>query len=909
MNAVKSREEKASMHKLKTAVFTIGSNNYAAHARVLMKSLRLNEPDLHRFVLIVDKYAPKCRIPAAYAESIYVDALPLPEPDWFFVKYNLLEANTAIKPWMFEFLFAKGFDAVIYMDPDIKVYSEMAEAKQALMTSDLILTPHITRPYIDSANPNHLDIRRSGIYNLGFLALKRSPTSRAVIEWWKAKCKDNCRVSFEEGIFVDQSWMDFAPALFPNSHILRHQGYNVAYWNLHYRAVSIAGYPHRIPVMNDGSPLRFFHFSGSNPDKPEKLSKHQNRIRDGFLPSWLNGLLQNYYSDLRMEGYEKYKKLRCKLGLLGNSELPDWMRKALSRSSILKGIFSSAGRQRYPDDIIGQYLHMPDGSLPQLPVFLAELYRQRLDVRNQIREQDQGFADKLAAWFRNSGRIEMKMGRSFSAEGWWTNDHSGKQTGRSSLIGPKPKINIYGYFLGQLGLGESARASGRALKTLKQRFRAVNYSDGSQSPNIYCDIPLSLPFRKPDLDIIHINCDRLAGFYARHKDVLRRPSYKIGFWSWELESTPPFFEEAVQYVDEIWCPSKVNRQCFERLTDKPVRVVGHNVKRMPVKTASACKSLIANLTDFDFKARCVFLACCDFFSCPERKNPEGALRAYLKAFPKPSTETMLIIKIGNPNARLDYLEKLEALRRGREDIKFITSVLEHEGMSVLIDSCTAMISLHRNEGFGLPIAEALSFRKPVVVTAYGGNMDFCSRKNSRLVGYKLIRISRDFDAYKKGNRWADPDLAEASRHLKSIYRSWSRGFYRHRNKFDSTINRRSISMYAKALRAALQCANRQIPEPSSSNRSSIQRTLIFGAGSAGIRALRTLPDANHMIAFIDNDPSKKGQVLEGYPIISPAQLNGLRYDRIVIASIYMDEIYDQLTRMGIAYSRISRAIQ
>ncbi|HEV2532073.1 hypothetical protein, partial [Phenylobacterium sp.] len=250
-------------------IFTIVSRNYAAQAATLMQSLAKAEPSVRRVVIATDGPIPQLE---AYAEVMRAETLDAPFAAMT-VYYDALELNTAVKPFVFRKLLAEA-QSVTYLDPDIYVFQPLDVVRQALQHAELALTPHVTRPLAGEALPNDRAILQSGVWNLGFAAMRSTPATLALVDWWAGKCRFDCRVDFEAGLFTDQRWMDLAPGLVERFAPLRDPGLNLAYWNLEGR--SLARGPAGWSV--DARPLSFFHFSGFDPARPEVLSKHQDRI-------------------------------------------------------------------------------------------------------------------------------------------------------------------------------------------------------------------------------------------------------------------------------------------------------------------------------------------------------------------------------------------------------------------------------------------------------------------------------------------------------------------------------------------------------------------------------------------------------------------------------------------------------
>lgn len=280
-------------------IFTIVSRNYAAQAATLMQSLALAEPAARRIVVAADGPIPEL---SGVAEVIEAEALGAPVRDMS-VYYEALELNTAVKPFVFRSLLARdGVDSVTYLDPDIYVFRPLEPVREGLARAPLCLTPHTLRPLRTPGSPTNEDLARSGRFNLGFLAARRDPQAARLLDWWAERCRFDCRVAPDEGIFTDQKWMDQALDFVPEAAILEHWGLNLAYWNLEGRELARAADGWRV----DGQPLVFFHFSGFDPERPLKLSKHQNRFRV-MAGSPMAGLLADYAMALQANGHAEAK--------------------------------------------------------------------------------------------------------------------------------------------------------------------------------------------------------------------------------------------------------------------------------------------------------------------------------------------------------------------------------------------------------------------------------------------------------------------------------------------------------------------------------------------------------------------------------------------------------------------------
>ncbi len=305
---------------------TIVSNNYLPFARVLAQSLRAIHPQAEFFVLIVDRPDPGIDYSAEDFRVVFADELTIPAFEHFAFKYSLLELNTAVKPFFLEHLrIEHDLEAVLYFDPDIKIYGDLTPLAEALDSKNLLLTPHLLAPLDDDFRPSERSILLSGVYNLGFLGLRFNQATLDFLRWWQRRLYSYCLHRIADGLFVDQRWMDLAPSLLADVRILRDPGYNVAYWNLANRTLALLDDAWRV---ND-VPLRFFHFSGVRIDDLERISKYQDRFRLRDRPD-LAPLFENYRRDLQDAGWDELKDTPYAYGRFDNGiDIPD-----LGRSEI-----------------------------------------------------------------------------------------------------------------------------------------------------------------------------------------------------------------------------------------------------------------------------------------------------------------------------------------------------------------------------------------------------------------------------------------------------------------------------------------------------------------------------------------------------------------------------------------------
>lgn len=258
-----------------TLVFTLCSNNYLAQANALGQSLLFHNPHYAFKIGLVDKKIIQIDYTAIQFEIVEVESIKMAAFNGMFKRYSITELNTAVKPYFINYFFDnfKDYDSIIYLDPDIYVYSSFSALDNQLKRQDIILTPHCRSSINDNQLPSENEFLNAGLYNLGFIALKKGSESKKLINWWSSRLETKAYIDFANGMFTDQIWLNFAPLFYENVGILEHPGYNMAYWNLHERFLTDK---YEIKYKEQFYPLVFFHFSGYDPIKTEIISKYQN---------------------------------------------------------------------------------------------------------------------------------------------------------------------------------------------------------------------------------------------------------------------------------------------------------------------------------------------------------------------------------------------------------------------------------------------------------------------------------------------------------------------------------------------------------------------------------------------------------------------------------------------------------
>ena len=281
--------------------FTICSNNYLAKAKVLLDSIKSRE-NVAVFLFLADQRSEKINYELlGFDDVIFPTDLEIPNLQWRLENYNIIEFNTSIKAKAFEYLFKiSAAETIYYFDPDIKVYRKLGDFDMYWKDKSILLTPHIlSPPPFDGCFPEENLFLNHGIYNLGFLGLRKTSTSEAFLEWWACRLQTKCIIDLKDGYFTDQIWFNLVPLFFKDVEVLVHHGFNVAYWNLHEREVH---FNNGHPTINDKVDLFFYHFSNFDPHLIRLMPSEKMRYNFDDKPEVLT-LYKDYHDNLNMNSY------------------------------------------------------------------------------------------------------------------------------------------------------------------------------------------------------------------------------------------------------------------------------------------------------------------------------------------------------------------------------------------------------------------------------------------------------------------------------------------------------------------------------------------------------------------------------------------------------------------------------
>lgn len=313
-------------------------------------------------------------------------------------------------------------------------------------------------------------------------------------------------------------------------------------------------------------------------------------------------------------------------------------------------------------------------------------------------------------------------------------------------------VNILSHFSYPSGIQQAALFTKRALETAQF---GVSCRDVSAFPCF--DVEDRAPFLGLEVfpvTIINVAPQPYFSVAYERGGLLRRSGiYRIAYWAWELDSIPEEWVELTPLLDAIWAPTGFVADAFRQRMPLPVHEVLPGVELSEIETVTKSDLGIP-------AANYVFLFMFDMCSQLVRKNPLALIQAFRSAFGK-SDKATLVIKVSRGRSHPEAFSALEQAAREAEVI-LVDEVLSRARAYGFIQMCDCFVSLHRAEGFGLCLAEAMLMGKPVIATSYSGNLAFMHAGNSLLVDYTLTEIADDNPIYKQGNHWAEPSIDHAA---------------------------------------------------------------------------------------------------------------------------------------------------
>ncbi|WP_341313003.1 glycosyltransferase family 4 protein [Paraburkholderia sp. IMGN_8] len=393
-----------------------------------------------------------------------------------------------------------------------------------------------------------------------------------------------------------------------------------------------------------------------------------------------------------------------------------------------------------------------------LPRLLLSIRESRPDLAAAFDIGTTKGALALISWWHTSGRGEYPQLRHLRVMPTEIREQAFNaiKPEQASMLTRPFGVNIVGFPQGVLGLGEDARMAAQAIQLGGFDVALIN-------------APMSGPPRI-DTSVDHLLRDDLAYQVSLFclpppemvrltleggRRLIESDTYKIGAWPWELPHWPSAFGQSHEFVDEIWAQSRFVEAVYARLGRTKVR---HMPMAVVIPTPQTTDRKRFRLPDDDF----LFYLMFDGNSWLTRKNPVAGIMAFKQAFAKETSGVGLVIKAMNARDDDPTWRQVRELAAADDRIHIVSERLNRQDTIDFMACCNAYISLHRSEGFGRVIAEAMALGQPVVATNFSGNVDFCDEQTAFLVDGELVPLRPGDYLFHEGQYWCDPDVGIAA---------------------------------------------------------------------------------------------------------------------------------------------------
>ncbi|MDA8292445.1 MAG: glycosyltransferase [Actinomycetota bacterium] len=646
--------------------------------------------------------------------------------------------------------------SVVALDVRVALLAPLAALGARALEHGIVLVPRSLRPVPDDGrSPAPADAIAQGAFTPAVVAA--GPAAGAALEWWGR----SLRLSATDPLAspsVAQPALELLVQQF-GAAIETDPGIGVGAWNAHERELSWSS---RDGLRAAGAVVRVVDLVGFDPSRAHLLAAGLESPR--VLLSDSPGLAR-----LCKERSEALARVEPSVGrapvLADGSELDERMRRCARRA------MARAGHETLPDpfdpaevDAFHDWLASPDAGdpdAPSIPRYLAALREERRDLLWHFPRVETVDRAHFRAWVEShgldEGRVPGPLRAAIAQAPFWSAPTGVVVAPPGSL---RPGVVLVGYLRAESGVGEAARLAHDALAAAGVELTAVVVGrTPSRQGNAFAPARAE-PVADREVNLVWTSADQLPGFASVVGPEFFDGRYTVGYWAWETEELPAPMAASAAMLDEVWVPSRYVHDAVARSVECPVVVVPHPVVVPRVDPRFDTSSL-------GIPEGFRFLFTYDFLSSFARKNPLGLLEAFTEAF-APGDGPVLVLKSVNGELRLEELEHLRLAARGRRDVVVLDGYLSAGQTGALLSSCDCYVSLHRSEGFGLGLAEAMALGKPVVATGYSGNLDFMDGSCARLVRSRRVEVGDGSPPYDARDHWGEPDLGEAVAHLRGV---------------------------------------------------------------------------------------------------------------------------------------------
>ena len=641
-------------------------------------------------------------------------------------------------------------DAIVYLGAGQRVLGPLDELEAKLDRHAIVLA---ARAGVRNAPPLAAfaaDLA-AGVFSRELIGFARGAVTDGLLGAWPRCFADRG----DGGAAASARWLDEIPAISESVGIIRNPGYGLDPATLGRRRIA-----ERAGLLEvDGCPARLIDFGELDPRDPPACFEGEGRARLSTKPA-LAALVDRHARELVGAGYERDADKRA-----GLDRLQDGARlTSITRGLVLEAIgdgalerspFTEAGRKQ-----LYTYLNTPaeQGRHVGLTRLHLAIWQASPELRASYPHLSGPDGAGYAGWLCTYGEAQQGLVPALLPP---APDLVFREAdAHRHLLGPRWGVNVVGFFTAELGVGEAARLLMAGL-------------DAHDIPALPIQGNLAPPSRqgaehrraRPEqaaypINIVCINGDGIPVFAREAGRSFFENRYTIALWWWEVGDPPADWRAAYEFVDEVWVATQ---QVYETLAPScPVPVVKITLPVLEPEVAPVGRAQLGMPLD-----GFLFLYMHDYHSVAARKNPEGAIQAFRRAF-EPGSGVKLLIKSINADKRPVEHERVALAAAAHPDIVLVDGYLSAAEKNAMLAACDCYVSLHRSEGFGLPVAEALLLERPVIATGFGGTQEFLDERDAFLVDFELAPVGEGASPYPADGIWAEPDLAHASTLMRAV---------------------------------------------------------------------------------------------------------------------------------------------
>lgn len=739
-------------------VCTIAGRASLARARVMAASLGRHHPDAVLTLLLLDA-EPESVEPISGARMLGLDSI-MAEDEW-----GLLAASNApaalsivVLPYLVRAVLRSGAPSVVYVDAGQRVLGPLTGLLEMLEQHPVVLVAHMEAH--DAPAGVFADDPSRGVYSRRVLGLRDGPVVEALLAAWPRFF----RIAADDGAGAVRRWLDGIPAFDEQVAVLRDPTFAADAWTL--ADLTMSGADVHVDGEDSltvgGQPVRILDFGGLDVASPWDWFSGGERVGPELAPA-LGGLAELQVRDLRAAGWDAGDDDRVPFqrfddGLRLTSTIRSLLVDAISERQVTRSPFTAAGRAEFYE-----YLGQPGdrGQAAGLSRLHMAIWRARSDLRSGYRHLDGPDGVGFAGWLCAHGTEQEGLVPELlppAPEHVYRDADTSVQESE-----PRWGVNVVGFFTAELGVGEAARMLVAGLDA--QEIPALPIQGHLMPPSRQGS---GFSYVTPDeaaypVNILCINGDGIPVFARETGKSFFEDRYSIAVWWWEAGEPPASWKGAYDFVDEVWVGSQYVYDLLAPVSPVPVVRIRLPVTEPEVATRTRAQ---LGLPDEGFLFLCVH----DYHSVAARKNPVGVIEAYRRAFPTPSGARLVLKSI---NADTDPAEHARVLlaARDRPDITLIDDYVSNSEKNAMIAAADCYVSLHRSEGFGIPLAEAMLLGQPVIATRYGGSLEFMTDENSYLVDWTPVSVGEGAYPYSPEAVWAEPDLDHAASLMRHVFES------------------------------------------------------------------------------------------------------------------------------------------